>query len=77
MRRLLWPVPLLVVLAGSPALATEPPSKPEASNEFVMLGLGIFMNHAICQYPGADNPKACGWLSEAGMGGLGLACAFI
>jgi hypothetical protein len=43
----------------------------------VMLGLGIFMNHAICQYPGAENPNACGWLSEAGMGGLGLACAFI
>lgn len=43
----------------------------------VMLGLAIFMNHALCQYPGAENPGACAALSEYGMGGLGLACAFI
>jgi hypothetical protein len=43
----------------------------------VMLGLGIFMNHAMCQRPGAENPSACAALSEYGMGGLGLACAFI
>jgi hypothetical protein len=44
---------------------------------FVILGLGIFMNHALCQYPGAEHPGACAALSEFGMGGLGLACAFI
>jgi hypothetical protein len=43
----------------------------------VMLGLGIFMNHALCQYPGAENPQACAALAEYGIGGLGLACAFI
>lgn len=43
----------------------------------VMFGLGIFMNHAICQYPGAENPRACAALAEFGMGGLGVICAFI